>query len=287
MTAKELRRITCEQVRQYDLVGFLASMGIEPAYIKGHNFWYISPFRPERTPSFKINRQRNRWYDFGEGCGGNLIDFAIRFNQCTVAELLQMIASDNIPFRTMAKLPATAPLENSLTVISDHQLTSLALLSYLRSRMIPLTIAEAYCREVRYRIGGRSYFAIGFANDAGGYELRNEYFKGSSSPKTFTSFCKGRNKIAVFEGFFNFLSFIAITPLSDGIDYLVLNSLSMFERARAHMESYAEVHLYLDNNRSGKNCCRYALSLSDRYIDQSGLYQKYEDLNDLLTGRPM
>ena len=50
------------------------------------------------------------------------------------------------------------------------------------------------------------YSAIGFKNNAGGYELRNEYFKGSSSPKCVTYLDNKADKISVFEGFFDFLS---------------------------------------------------------------------------------
>ena len=52
--------------------------------------------------------------------------------------------------------------------------------------------------------------AIGFKNDSGGYELRNPYFKGSSSPKDITTFNNGAKEATVFEGFIDFLSFMAI-----------------------------------------------------------------------------
>jgi hypothetical protein len=35
--------------------------------------WYLSPFRNEATPSFKVNQSANLWYDFGEGKGGTVI----------------------------------------------------------------------------------------------------------------------------------------------------------------------------------------------------------------------
>lgn len=33
---------------------------------------------------------------------------------------------------------------------------------------------------------GKWYFAVGFANRSGGYEIRNKYLKGSISPKEIT-----------------------------------------------------------------------------------------------------
>lgn len=49
------------------------------------------------------------------------------------------------------------------------------------------------------------------------------------------------------------------------------------------MESYNQVKLYLDNDKAGQNCSRYALSLSNKYKDESGLYKNYKDLNDWLV----
>jgi DNA primase len=48
----------------------------------------LSPYREETTASFKVNRSMNRWYDFGDGKGGNIIDFGILYHNCSVKELL-------------------------------------------------------------------------------------------------------------------------------------------------------------------------------------------------------
>ncbi|MCH5684068.1 hypothetical protein LWM68_07155 [Niabella sp. W65] len=44
-----------------------------------------------------------------------------------------------------------------------------------------MDIADRYCREVRYELNGKVYYGIGFRNDLGGFEIRNPYFKASSS----------------------------------------------------------------------------------------------------------
>lgn len=40
--------------------------------------------------------------------------------------------------------------------------------------------------------------------------------------------------------------------------------------------------MYLDWDKTGQNCRRYALGLDNRYKDESGLYKHYKDLNDWL-----
>jgi DNA primase len=51
----------------------------------GDEVWYFSPFRNEKTASFKIKMSDNVWYDFGDGAGGNVIDFVMRYKGCDFA----------------------------------------------------------------------------------------------------------------------------------------------------------------------------------------------------------
>jgi hypothetical protein len=110
----------------------------------------------------------------------------------------------------------------------------------LHQRRIPIEVAKQYCNEVLFRYSDKEYFAIGFKNNSGGYELRNPFFKGSSSPKDSTTFENGAQEIAVFEGFFDFLSFLSIMQNATAItgNFLVLNSVSFFEKARPFMEQH-------------------------------------------------
>ena len=88
-----------------------------------------------------------------------------------------------------------------------------ALMDYLRSRNIPPEMAAHHVQEMYYRIGDKPYFALAFKNDAGGYELRNPRFKGSTSPKDITHIRQSGKKndsCFVFEGVMDYLSFIAI-----------------------------------------------------------------------------
>ena len=65
-----------EQIRRISLVGFLEGMGHVPVSRKGNDVWFRSPFRNERTASFKVDTQRNVWFDFGLGKGGDIFHLA-------------------------------------------------------------------------------------------------------------------------------------------------------------------------------------------------------------------
>ena len=129
----------------------------------------------------------------------------------------------------------------------DKTISSLVLIRYLHKRNIPLSLAEKYCREIIFRLYDKTHVALGFKNDSGGYELRNEFFKGSNSPKDITTFKNKSKKVAVFEGFFDFLSFISLLSNKEvkDINFCILNSLSFFEKSRPFLEQHATILLYL------------------------------------------
>lgn len=274
---------TVEEVKNTDIVDYLSSLGFKPAKISRNNYWYLSPFREETTPSFKINRNMNRWYDFGEGKGGNIIDFGILYHHCSVKELL---AKFDKPF-SFQQHNVQAKQEDDeakkIKVVNEREISSFSLIRYLHKRRIPVDIAKKFCKEVDYELYGKSYYAIGFKNDAGGYELRNEKFKAGSSPKDITLIQNDAEKLSVFEGFFNFLSYQAIHQKQEqpNTNFLILNSASFFEKSLPLMQSYKSAHLYLDCDTTGQKCIQKALAIDkEKFIDERGLYKNYKDLND-------
>ncbi len=276
-------RLSISEAKEIDMVDYLSKLGYKPAKIRGNDYWYLSPLRDEKTPSFKISRKLNRWYDHGLGNGGNLVDFAILYHSCTISELLKSL-DDNLSLqKPIFRQPQTEnEPENRIKIVGDAILSSSALLRYLTQRRIPINIADQYLQEVRYKLKDKIYYGIGFKNDLGGFEIRNPYFKGSSSPKGITTITKGADEVIVFEGFTDFLSFKAIhqNERDDRFDFVVLNSISFFENARPFMEKHAAIRLFLDRDAAGQNCSRYALSLSSKYKDESSLYQNHKDFND-------
>ena len=188
---------------------FLSQRGIQPKYERNGYGMYLSPLREERTPSFKVDYVRNLWYDFGLGEGGTLLTLVMRLERCDIYETVRRLQNGEKRDAGSASLsleigqhpvaggfspvvrPATVP---ALRILSDAPLRHPALVGYLASRGIAQRIAAGYCREVRYEVNGRAFFAVGFRNDAGGWELRSERFKGGSSPKYITTL-KGCNAI--------------------------------------------------------------------------------------------
>jgi hypothetical protein len=136
------------------------------------------------------------------------------------------------------------------------------------------------------------YFALAFANAGGGLELRNPYFKGTHGTKDITLIDPpaASGTLAVFEGFMDFLSALALNYLPPGTSVLVLNSTAMGEKAvhRIKERSPAAVHLYLDHDPAGRDLTAYfKAALSGlAVVDQSGHYAGHKDVNAQLMAAP-
>src|SRR5207249_6016517 len=83
--------ISAEQARPIDLVEYLSKLGYEPSKIEKVDYWYLSPLRDEKSRSFKVNRNL---YDHGLGKGGNIIDFAILYHNCTIGEFIRQLGGN-------------------------------------------------------------------------------------------------------------------------------------------------------------------------------------------------
>lgn len=139
-------------------------------------------------------------------------------------------AADEAPYQP---LPTASPREDSpLRILSVGEIRHPALIGYLRERGIDPAVAGALCREVHYAVGERRFFAIGFRNDAGGWELRSPQFKGSSAPKSITTFDRHGDTALLFEGFFDLLSYLTLQHEPEPTaDTAVLNSVVNLPRA--------------------------------------------------------
>lgn len=282
-------RRTFSEAKQISITDYLTRLGIEQVKVYGNDWWYFSPFRNERTPSFKVNTKLNLWYDHGIGEGGTILELGTRLNQCTVAEFLDMLSTGNynaVSFHNQSSQPEQAV--SKLEIISDRDLVDPSLLYYLRSRGIEPAIAKPSCKEVDFKIGSSHYKAIGFPNRAGGYELRNSWFKGSSSPKDISLIGDQPGKIAVFEGFMDFLSLLQLNtrkekPLAQHSSFLVLNSLRFVSRSLPILQQPQQVTLYLDNDLAATEAKNNFKTNGLRFEDASRIYKGHKDLNEYLV----
>lgn len=282
---------------------FLARRGILPKYERNGYGMYLSPLRDERTPSFKVDYVQNLWYDFGLGGGGTLLTLVMRLEQCDSREAVRRLQngekrdayspslSPGIYERPVAGgassavRPADVP---ALRILSDAPLRHPALVGYLASRGIVPSAAAAFCREVRYEVQGRAFFAVGFRNDAGGWELRSERFKGGSSPKHITTIDNQSDTVIAFEGFMDFLAYLSLKyPERLRIDATILNSVVNLPKAVPFLSRHPVIHAFFDNDEAGRKAMAALIRLCPRneVVDQRHFYRGHKDVNDYLIAR--
>ncbi len=279
-----------DDIKRIDLVSYLDSIGHQPKLIRNNDYWYYSPFREEKTPSFKVNRQRNVWFDHGTGEGGTIIDLGVKLYNCTYHELIEKLTNGKPILNKRSGALPTKETQSKIEVLSTGSLKAPELTSYLKSRGIYIDTATQYCSEVDFRIGERTYKAIGFPNRTGGFELRNHWFKGSSTPKDISLITSENNssKLSVFEGFIDFLSALTISnpkflETTKDSSFLVLNSVAFIGREIPLIRSFPEVTLFLDNDNAGKVAKTRLQVQGIHFKDASTWYPKHKDVNEFLV----
>ena len=277
--------MTIEEIRDMPITDFLHKLGLKSTKKRGCEVWYHAPYRSDRTPSFCVNTEKNIWNDFGAGMGGDIFTLAgLMINSNAFMAQARYIGEvTNIPIeRSAPPKYEPEPTVPQFTDVEVKPLSHPALLAYLRERGIPSDIATENCVEIHYRLHDKQYFAIGFPNEEGGYEIRNKFFKGSIPPKAVSLIRNGSTTVNVYEGFMDFLSGLTI-GYGRTEDNLVLNSVANREKAYRHLDGYDQIKCWLDNDDAGKKCLE---ALQKRYgkkvKDFSFVFRPCKDVNEFL-----
>jgi hypothetical protein len=289
-----------EQAKSIPLAQILDILGCQPTQQKNNEAWYC--FRNEKTASFKVNIPRNVWYDHGVGRGGDAISL-VRYHlelsgeSFTVSDALRWLT--NMTGQAPKIMPVIEPEEVKAEppkyFIEDksaikHEL----LIEYLEKRGIPLSVAQRYMKEVKVvnRETKKYFKALGMRNEDGGWEVRNEFFKGSIGKKNIT-FIRGSDpncdSFHIFEGMFDFLS--ALIQQENGQhfkgDAIITHSVALLTKATPYIKDYERYRLaysWMDNDEAGKKA---TIALDDFFKTQNQLlhqpknelYRPYKDVN--------
>jgi len=286
---------TATEINQIQIHDYLKTRGIYPARNFCGYSMYHSPFREERTPSFKVSEVKNLWIDYGTGDGGTLIDLVLKMNpefnvsramaEIEAAMLTDRIFSFHQPMQVAsAENPTSVNEPNRINIYKIKNLGSNSALSdYIKSRGIGLKTASKFCKELYFKIGDKSLFGIGCENDNGGWAIRNKFWKGCSAQGV-SYYKKGHAQLAVFEGVFDLLSYLEIEGEKNlAQDFIVLNSLTNLHKAMATLSVYDAVLLFLDRDASGQKATDFLKANLNKCYDLSDWYAPFKDINDYLV----
>ena len=280
---------------QVSLVDLLATLGHEPAKHAGSELIYISMLRDTDTkPSFSVNKELNVWYDHGTGKSGNIIDFAMAYWKLTFIGALKKIAEvsgQNISVAATCekrvrkharKLPHyciedVKPLGNN-PVITE----------YIISRGI-WQASAALLQEIYYYVEDeqkicKQFFAAGWQNELGSWEVRNLNFRGCLGHKAITFIGRGSTSLAVFDNCFNYLSWLTENPMATE-SILVLNSAGLLRSAIRKAKAFLEISIFFNRDYIGRLACAEFIQALPQAVDRSAQYKDFSDYNEMLITR--
>ncbi len=279
------------QAREISLELILQDLGFEPAKKNGNDVFYFVREGDKNTPSFKINTQLNKWYDFGVGTGGNTIDAIMFIKKIDFHEAMKylekyenhILSSNEIIINNFKKIKYEE--EVSYKILEIKSIFSYSLKDYLDERNISFTIANEFLKEIVYELKDKKYYALGFENDSNGFEIRNPFFKGNFIKKDITTINNNSEQLVIFEGVYDFLSFLSLNKEEiNKNDYIILNSTSMVNKLKKVDKKYKMIDTYLDNDETGKKVFLNIKEIFNyaKVSDCSINYADYKDLNEYL-----
>ena len=284
-------------IKRFSIMEYLERKGIKPVRRTPTYALYRSPLREETHPSFKVDTEKNLWIDYAEGRGGSIIDLYMRLEGCTLSEAIRHLGRRNAPdtacphhIENVQYTSMQGDSKQATPTTGARRLTGMSdtlppyLQEYLtEERCIDLEKAKPFLKCISYEIRGLHYQAIGFANQSGGYELRDSgSFKGTVAPKDITPiFTDKAGPVCVFEGFMDFLSFLSMKEEVTSA-CLVMNSVSNVAKAIRYLNDrhLTNVRVFLDNDDAGRMATNDFIRAGFKVEDMSVHYGNFKDLNE-------
>lgn len=267
----------------------------EPVKKVANGYLYHVPWREDRKPSLSVTLNGKGWHDLATGEHGNLIAMV---KKCLNTDSLSRVCaefSNVLPNHFSLPQPKNYEGKEKEVVYSRFELLPLrsrGLFAYLYHRKVNLDIAKQFLQEARYSTkqpdDGSYLYSLAYANDKGGYELRNGLKDGKlcKEPKSITThWLIDDAPVVVFEGFFDMLSF---STLCGGIkhNYLVLNSTTMTAAAIEKLKEFkGKIYLALDNDKAGTAATEKMLEQLPNAVDIRAKFAPYKDVNEYLVQR--
>lgn len=279
-------------LKRTPIADYLSSLSIQPVKESNGQLLYHSPLTDEHSPSFYVHPGKNVFNCFSSGEKGDVIRLVILLEKIAFKPALErlatfdatQIAAFSFGSSTSNSIPPCPPEQSTTILLDDRALFNQVLMEYAMGRGIPASLAKRYLHEVRYKNDGRIYESVGFKTDKNSYALRSKGFKGwlgQSAIRTIS--VEGSTELDLFEGFFDFLSFLTyFLLLRPKRTTIVLNSTSNLKQALPALEGYKRINCFFDNDSAGRKAFDKLKALNLPVKNRSGIYIDSKDFNEFL-----
>lgn len=257
--------------RRTDIVALISShVGLRKA---GRNYIGLCPFHGEKTPSFNVSPDKQMYYCFGCGEGGNALTFVMKANGMTFVEAVRHLADRagvTLPERVLgAERERPGKREKLLHV------NALAEACFSRWLFSP-SGEKARCYLQNRGIGEEAArrFSLGFGRD-GWHHLR-DFFQGQKVPLELGEeaglLIKGEAG-----GYYDRFRGRLIFPIHDGYDRVVAFGGRVIDRGEPKYVNSPETPVYT------KGKILYGLAVTREAIREAGFVIVVEGYFDLLS----
>lgn len=122
----------------------------------GKNFKGLCPFHAEKTPSFTVNPELQRWRCFGCGQYGDVFDFIMRIENVTFLEAARLLAERlGLEFRSTTGTSSPAQKDRREQILQVNQLAAQFFRDMLKRYPLPQRVLQqrAVSAETQQRFG--------------------------------------------------------------------------------------------------------------------------------------
>jgi len=278
-----------EKIKAIPIKDVLSGMGIEPVKRSGkelyYNRFYVDGVHD--TPHLAVDTKTNLFRDLVDSTRkGSVIDLIMMIHGCTFHQAVTMLDGKQIPTVHVEK-PKVIDTAKKIILKKVRDFRMSGLLQYAHQRGISTNVLNRYCKEIFYNFEGsdkRDVFAIGFKTDSDSWVIRTKATKMNIGCQDITTLrFTDKDTWFIFEGFFDFLSYVEYMGTTPIANVIVLNSVSNLERSYRRFSDVSRLYWLGDNDVAGDNAFNVLQSIyGGRVKDARTKFKGCNDLNDFL-----
>lgn len=271
-----------DAIKSKSCISYLESSGYRPKSTQGRTYKFLAPWRNESEPSLHVYKNSNTFTDWGDRTkSGSVIQLCMAVEGVSFGKACEILSEGK--FKEREPLPPRSQ-EPAIRILYTSDITSEWLRQYITKRAIDLEVAKKYLRQARIELkrdDNTPYrkTVLAFENDKKGFEFRNSKSKLGNSPKYLTTINKGKKNLLLFEGAFDWLSFVTLYGEPHDHTIIVLNSVSFI--SYIDFKLFDSCDFYCDNDDSGSRTLE-VVKAQVPTKDMRYLFQGSKDLNEFL-----
>lgn len=265
-----------------------------PVFKTTHGGVFKAAYRGDTTASLSVDYNRNVFYDFGTGQGGDTANLYRLIHNCTLAEALSALKPSDA-------FSSTKEYNHSPCEVKVAEKARKCPITVLSARAIrPTDATGRYLLDKRglsywegiyhvtYTNGNdKQFFGIGWQSVDGGWHIRSLTSGKFCTSQSVTRVTKGQPDygLIITESMLDYLSLCQLYPAYKFYNAIILNSVTNARKIVDIAKEYEAVYLLLDNDNAGDKATSELLTALPNATDNRDWFAPHNDINDYLLNK--